>query len=152
MDRTYCAVTRMKQSDELKHFKYVHKEKKNGKWVYYYKDDFDDRDKSDAQIYRKTEGSPNSKYGTYKHGGRNGDQYTVKVKKGKGLLNKTTTTDIGANSNRSNRVAVQTREIGKLEQGVDSVKKKAKKIGKKTVKSLNKQIDRGQKWLNGLFD
>lgn len=147
MNNTYCAVVRRDSSNELQHHKYIYKEKKNGKWVYYYKDDMFDDD-GVKEGYAKTKGKPGSKYGTYEHGGSHGNpKYTIKVKKGNKLLTRETTVKDPYSGN-----ATKIRKIGKIEQGVDSVKKKSKKIGKKTVKSLNKQIDRGQKWLNGLFD
>lgn len=71
------------------------------------------------------------------------------MKKGKGLLNKTTTIHDNARQNkRGYRDAVQVREIGKIEQGVDA----ARSFTKKTIKSAKKQIDRGRKWLDSLFD
>lgn len=39
MGQYYAVVKRTKPNDELKHWKYVRREKKNGKWVYYYDDD-----------------------------------------------------------------------------------------------------------------
>ena len=39
MKRYYAVVKRTKPSDELRHWKYVKREKKNGKWVYYYNED-----------------------------------------------------------------------------------------------------------------
>lgn len=139
----YYAVT-SGQDDELKHFKYVHKEKKNGKWVYYYNGDFDKKDNV-REVYEKVKGKPNSKYGLYEHG-RGPDKRVVKVYKTNNLLSKSRKVDFGSDGQ------YKYRGVGKIEQGYDSAKKKIKKIGRKSVKSLNKQIDRGQKWLNGLFD
>ena len=144
----YYAVTRSGQDDELKHFKYVFKEKKNGKWVYYYRDDMHKKD-GIKEVYEKTKGKPDSKYGTYEHGSGTirSPKYTIKVVKGKKLVGEELTT-----KNLHSGDSYKIRKIGKIEQGYDSAKNKIKKIGKKSVKSLNKQIDRGQKWLNGLFD
>ena len=35
----YCGVKRVKPEDELKHWKYIKKERVNGKWRYYYDDE-----------------------------------------------------------------------------------------------------------------
>lgn len=144
INKGYYAVTRSGQDDELKHFKYLYKEKKNGKWVYYYKGDFDKKDNV-KEGYAKVEGKPGSKYGSYVHnsGGR---KLTVNVMKGNRLLTKSRTFTF------KNGDKVKVEKVGLAKQGYDSAKKKIKKFGKKSVKSLNKQIDRGQKWLNGLFD
>lgn len=142
---SYYAVTRSGQDDELKHFKYVHKEKVNGKWRYYYKGDFDKHDNI-KEVYEKTQGRPGSKYGLYVHSSKSPDKKVVKVYKTNNLLSKSRKVDLGSEGQ------YKYRGVGKIEQGYDSAKKKIKKFGKKSVKSLNKQIDRGQKWLNGLFD
>ena len=140
----YYAVTRSGQDDELQHFKYIYKEKKNGKWVYYYKGDFDKKDNI-KEGYAKVEGKPNSRYGTYVHG-RGSEKKTVNVMRGNKLLTNSKTFTM------KNGEQVKVEKVGLAKQGYDSAKKKIKKFGKKSVKSLNKQIDRGQKWLNGLFD
>lgn len=143
----YYAVERATPTKDLQHYKYVHKEQKNGKWVYYYKDDMF-KDDSIKEVYQKTNGNPSSKYGTYEHGGHAGNpKYTIKVTKGKHLFTEEHTMKDPRSGN-----ATKTRKIGKIEQGTDYVKKQFKKIGKKSIKSLNRHIDRGQKWLNNLFD
>lgn len=38
MSKTYVAVVRRDPDTELKHWKYIKREKKNGKWKYYYND------------------------------------------------------------------------------------------------------------------
>lgn len=136
------------RTGELKHWKYLFKKKINGKWRYYYADDFDD-DPTDTegQAYEKVSGDPNSKYGTYVHDSKK-QKYTVTVKKGKGLLSSKTTVADNARQGGRRRVATQVREIGKIEQGVDS----ARKFTKKTLKSARKQIDKGRRWVEGLFD
>ena len=147
MEKYYGAVRNRNRNDELTHWKYVYKEKKNGKWRYY-KDDMD-KDDNQSEFYVKTKGNPRDKYGTYEHGSGTGrsPEYIIKVKRGKSLLTKERTIK-DPNSGNSTKY----REIGKIEQGYDAAKKKVKKIGQKAVKSLNKQIDRGQKWLDDRFD
>lgn len=140
----YYAVTRSGQDDELQHFKYIHKEKVNGKWRYYYKGDFDKHDNT-KEVYEKTKGKPGTKYGLYEHG-KGSDKRVVSVYKTNDFLSTSRKADYGSNGQ------YKYRGVGKIEQGYDSAKKKIKKFGKKSIKSLNKQIDRGQKWLNGLFD
>lgn len=131
----YYAVVRRDSSDELQHHKYVHKEKKNGKWVYYYKDDMH-KDDMHSELYKKTKGKPGSKYGTYEHGGTLGNpKYTIKVKKGNKLLTRTSTSTDPRTGN-----ATKVRKIGKIEQGVDSVKKKAKKSAKKGKKVVDRLL------------
>lgn len=140
----YYAVTRSEKNDELRHFKYIRKERRKGKWVYYYKDE-DAKGENKDDLYVKTEGKPESKYGTYQN--VKNKNKTVDVKKSNSFFS-------GRSRLKSNSSGWEheTREIGKLERQLPKAKKKIKKFGKKSVKSLNKQIDRGQKWLNGLFD
>lgn len=130
----YYAVIRRDSSDGLQHHKYVKKIKKNGKWIYYYKDDMNKND-SISELYRKTEGKHGSKYGTYVHGGGRSPKYTIKVKKGNKLLTRTSTSTDPRTGN-----ATKVKKIGKIQQGVDSIKKKAKKSTKKGKKAVNRLL------------
>ena len=126
-NRLYHSATYLGQdySDGIRHFKYVKREKINGKWVYYY----DSKEKNGVRLASvKISGDPNSKYGVYQSGsGKNSKKITVK--KGKGLFNKT------YNSLATNN---KVKTIGKIEQGYDKLVSQVKK-GKKKLASLFKK-------------
>ena len=97
--------------DELMHFKYVSKEKKNGKWVYYY---YHKEGPTSAAMYKKTEGNPNSKYGTYEHSGgsRSYGGRTVEVKRGNSLFTKTSRQNKELTTDEKGNLTTKTRIDG----------------------------------------
>lgn len=128
--------------NELKHWKYITKEKKNGKWRYYY----DHKPMGDdiTKRYEKTDGNPNSIYGTYEHGtnyymvGRNEvvthPKEIITVKPTKDLFSST----VAQTGLSGYREIVE--KVGVIEQHYNSA-----------VKSLSNIIDKGKKWFSKLF-
>lgn len=132
-------------NDGLYHYKYVYKKRINGKWRYFYK--------NDNAVYEKVKGNPNSKYGTYLHMGPNSTRVGHVVKSNK-LFSKTTTSTMkppGKDRAGATDVITTTREVGKIEQGVDAVKKALGKFGKQTIKTTNKAVNKGKKTLSRLW-
>lgn len=79
---------------------------------------------------------------------KDGDVYIEK--KGKSLFSKKYKSTKGANLDTPRTTTVM--EIGKLEQWANKAEKASNKFAKKTVKSLEKHVERGKKWLESLFD
>lgn len=131
----------------LMHFKYVSKEKKNGKWHYYY---YHKEGKNSAAMYEKTEGNPKSKYGVYTHDGgatTSGGGRTVVVEKSNRLLSRTDRLYTNAKTNSY----FERRAVGKIEQNYDYISNKISKWSKKTIKQLDKSVNKGKKWINKLL-
>lgn len=128
-------------SDGIKHWKYVSKEKVNGKWRYYYKHK---EGSHGTAIYEKIEGDPNSKYGTYVHNGPGGEKVGV-VGKGTKLFTKTW-------KSISNNKNITYKQIGKIEQGADATKTAISKISNNTINSVKNAISEGKSFLNNLWN
>lgn len=127
-DSSYQADERSKEED-IQHFKYVSKEKVNGKWRYYY---WHKTGSHSAAMFEKTKGSPKSEYGTYVHNS-GGSKYTVVKGKSDKLLS--------ANFTLGNSRRRVTYDIdGLIEQAA-----------KKTVKNIRKTVNKGMNFLRKLF-
>lgn len=128
-------------NDGIKHWKYVSKQKKNGKWVYYY---YEKTAPNAYNVYKKDSGK--NEYGTYNHDEIGNTGYyrkTAEIKKGKKLFTTKTRTYGGRFIKKYDDdpgYLVPTThdviEIGILQQKMDKAKKK---------------IDKGKKWLSKLF-
>lgn len=127
------------KTGELKHWKYIYKKKVNGKWRYYYKDDLkkDDEDSIDPDDYdfiTKDGKSYYRKKGTKgKFVTSNGDTY--ERKKSNELFDRSVKTTRAANL--SSRTTHTVEYKGKISQTLDKAKK---------------EIDKGRRWFESLFD
>lgn len=121
------------QDDELYHWKYTRREKKNGKWVYYYDD------KSTGRTYTKEGGD---KYGTYTDAsGKN----KIIVEKSNRLFTGSTSVDFGLSS-------TEFVKEGKIARAGEVFVSKSKKLMKKTVKTIKGvNIEKGRKRLAKFF-
>ena len=128
----YQADERSKDED-LQHFKYVDKKKVNGKWRYYY---WHKTGKNTSAMYEKTDGNPNSEYGTYVHKKpgpfNNGTDTVIKSKEDR-LFSKKVTVKKGDNS---------------LTYDMDGYIEQA---AKKTIKSVQSSVNKGLNYLRKLF-
>ena len=121
--------------EELMHFKYVHKEKKNGKWVYYY---HHKTGKNTASIY-SSDTMNRDGYGTYtRGGGTDGRQEEVVTRrKTNKLFSSKSTMTISVNNERGKKYVYE--NVGRLEQSYERLSKKvAQNSGKITnwIKSI----------------
>lgn len=145
----YVAIVKRTDDDELRHFKYIKREKKNGKWVYYYDQSQLDKYKNNTNestgpmaVYDKGQGFRDKDY-TYKTQYRQSDK----------LFNTKKTTTMESDKGVTE---VTTHYQGKLERGRAAV---AKKIhdevfakGKVARKATRKAaINKGKQKLNNLL-
>ena len=99
-------------ADELYHFKYIFKEPKgNGKYRYYYKGKTIN---GTSAVFQKIEGSPDSKYGTYRHGTKGDYEYRTFTTR-EGLFNDSKTFTFDGQSHKITQYGYvsQTIEAGK---------------------------------------
>lgn len=136
MSKYYIYNGRLYSKDELEHFKYVSKEKKNGKWVYYY---YHKTGNNTGSTYSSDKMSEYG-YGTFtRSGGTSGlEDVTVERRKTNDLFSSRSTITYSVNSEKGKKYV--TENVGLLEQNFNYVQNKVTKFTSKA-----------KSWLTGLF-
>lgn len=141
-------------SNSLKHYKYINRYMKNGKWVYVY--DVKENGKTARKEFARTSGK--GKYGTFVSKDKNGNKYTIVSKKGNskvfGNSSTRTTGTLGVKNGKQPINTVETRSDSKLERTVTKATKKVKKISgtavKATLNAASKASAKGKELLSNI--
>lgn len=143
------------KTNELKHWKYIKKERVNGRWRYYY----DDGGQKGEILNPRA--NPNSPYGTYymTKSMIPSNLKKVQVNKSNNLFS----TEKSIDTNKDGFADTTIRNIGKLERSIDKARNWVESLFDRTYRDsgtnetftvkgkISKTIDKAKKWLSDLF-